>query len=229
MVFEQEVVLNRKLNEKFILITLKSKNPKFSFKTGQFTSIKIKKNILRCYSFASLPENLPFWKIFVDLTPGGPGTVFLKNLKKGDLIKTLDPRGHFLLMKKYKKYIFAATGCGIAPFLAMIKALIRTKDKKIFLFWGLRYKKDIVLTKLLQSYTKLNSNFSFEVILSKPEGKWQGKSGYLQNFIIDKIDQVGQKDMAIYLSGSREFIVQSIQLLKQKKFPIKKIYTELCY
>ncbi len=229
MFSEHEVISNKVLNEKFNLIRFKAKSSNFSYKVGQFVTIKVKDNVFRCYSIASLPEELPLWDIFVDISPGGPGTTYLKSVKKGDVIETLSPRGNFLLNKKLNKHIFAATGCGIAPFLPMLKGLIKTKNKKIFLLWGLRFKKDIVLEDLLKSYAKANRNFSFKIILSQPEKDWKGETGHINNTISKIAKELSFVDTGIYLSGSGEFIKESQHLLLNDKFPLKRIFVEACY
>ena len=138
-----EVVRNEVLNDKFNLLTLRCQD-KLNFNIGQFVLLSIGKSINRAYSLASCPHELPFWKIFVDITPGGPGTTYLKNLKKGDIIQTGHPTGQFTLSLTGETYIFGATGCGIAPFLPMIETLL-DNHKKVCLYWGLRYKKEVSL------------------------------------------------------------------------------------
>ena len=83
MFFKHDVVSNIKLNSKFNSIKFKSESKSFIFKTGQFVAVKVNKNIFRLYSIASEPEDLPYWNMFIDITPGGPGTTYLKSLKKG--------------------------------------------------------------------------------------------------------------------------------------------------
>ena len=229
MLFQHEVVSNTKLNDKFNLIQFKSKNGEFKFKLGQFTTMKINSKVFRCYSFASTPEELPYWNIFVDITPGGPGTAYLKFLRPGQIIETLSIGGQFKINKKLKKYIFGATGCGVAPFLPMIKKLNEDKNSEIYFFWGLRTEKDIVLIDTLKMYSKLNNKFHFEIVLSKPTSNWKGEKGHITDKIIDMVKKASHKNMGIYLSGSNKFIDDILKLLTNQKFPSEKIYHEACY
>ena len=223
---KHEVVSNEVLNDKFILITLKAKG-KIDFKIGQFVLIKVGKSITRAYSIASTPEELPFWKIFVDITPGGPGTTYLKKLKPKDIIETTLPSGQFILGGKSNCYIFGATGCGIAPFIPMIESLLE-KDKKVHLFWGLRHKKEIALKHVLSDWIK-NKNFEYEVILSQPEEAWEGKTGHISQYLLNKAKSMNKTNYNIYLSGSRNFINEVSLLLQDNKIPAKKIFFEACY
>lgn len=220
------VIKNEVLNDKFNLLTLKSNN-KLDFEIGQFVLINIGKSIKRAYSIASTPEELPFWKILVDITPGGPGTTYLKNLKKGDIIQTTNPNGQFILSLKSNYYIFGATGCGIAPFLPMIDVLIRNK-KKVCLYWGLRHEDEITLKDTLSKWEK-TKKFSFEIILSQPKRNWAGKVGHISPYVLNKAKSLNTKELKIYLSGSKEFIKESSKLFKENKIHTNKIHFEACY
>lgn len=226
--FQSTVISNKKLNEKFRLIRLKVTTHGFIFKTGQFIVLKVTESVFRSYSIASLPSELPYWNILVDITPGGPGTTYLRSLKKGDIIRTSSPKGQFLLSQKMGNYIFGATGCGLAPFLPMIKEL-STKNKNIFLFWGLRYQQDITLTNLLKSYQKLNPHFNYKIVLSQPDAGWTGKKGHITPWLLKKALPLRDQGLNIYLSGSRQFIQETSDQLKRKRIPSKKIYFEACY
>jgi ferredoxin-NADP reductase len=222
-----QVIRNKKLNNKFHILTFKSKTSEFSFVAGQFILLNIKRGINRAYSIASPPQKLPFWKIFVDITPGGPGTTYLKNLKKEDVIKTTPASGRFVLANKSDIYIFAATGCGIAPFIPMMISLLG--KKRVHFFWGLRNKKDIVFKNMLSSWAKKYDNFSYEIILSKPPKAWKGKAGHINQFVVSKAKSYANKNTSIYLSGSSDFLIQTQGLLKKDKIPAKRIHLEACY
>jgi NAD(P)H-flavin reductase len=229
MLFKHDVISNTRLNGKFNLIRFKSLDPAFSFKIGQFATIKVKDGVLRCYSFVSSPEELPFWEIFVDTTPGGPGTTYLKALKPGQCLETQAVGGHFTLNQKFKKFIFGATGCGIAPFLPMLKSLSEEKGAEIYVYWGLRDKADVALTKLFKSYSELNDNFHFEVVLSRPGGKWKGKTGHITEELLLSAIKIPNKNAAIYLSGSGGFVADVRNNLIKKEFPHGNIFHEACY
>jgi len=228
MFIEHTLIQNKKLNDKFILLTFKSLSSQFTFKEGQFVTIKIADTIFRCYSIISSPNELPNWKMFVDITPGGPGTTYLKKLKKGEIIKTLEPRGALLMDIKPSRFIFGATGCGLAPFLSMLLPL-NLKNKEIYLYWGLRNREDIVFENLFKTYSKKYLNFHYEISLSNPDKKWRGLKGHVNNFILEKSKESDAKNTAVYLSGSGQFVDDVGDNLQKNKFRLKNIHHEACY
>ena len=226
--FRSEVIQNKKLNYKFNLVKFKLTGQVFSFKPGQIITLRVSGSIFRCYSIFSSPTLLPYWEIFVDITPGGLGTTFIKNLKVKDIIETSGPSGTFTCEKgNNKNFIFAATGCGLAPLKPMIENLLNSSDRsKIFLLWGLRYKKDIVLRDILDNWTKDYPHFYYEIVLSQPKGKWKGKKGYVDSYIMDITKKLPINNTSIYLSGNNEFIKSNLEGLNDVQFPTDNLHFE---
>ena len=224
------VIDNKKLNHKFNLLKFKFSD-NVSFKQGQFIILKITDSISRCYSISSSPDTLPFWEIFVDITPGGPGTSYIKKLKKKDTVETSLPTGTFIHHRDgSKNIILAGTGCGIAPLLPILKETLKDNTtKRIILFWGLRFKKDIVLNNHLNNLKKKYPKFHYEIILSKPEEKWSKKTGHIQKYILESIKTTPHKETSVYLSGNGEFIKETLDELKKAKHPLARLYMEKCY
>ena len=229
--FKSEVVENNKLNYKFQLVKLKLIERTFLFNPGQFITLKVTNSIYRCYSLFSLPTLVPYWEMFVDISPGGPGTTYIRNLKIKDVIETLGPSGTFTCEKNSNKnYIFAATGCGLAPLKTMIENLLNSPDHpKIFLFWGLRDKKDIVLQDVLNNWTKDYPHFHYEIILSQPTEKWKGKKGHVNSHILNLVKQLPADKTSVYLSGNSEFINDNLKNLSNIKYLTDNIYYESYY
>lgn len=225
--FKSTVIKNTPLNHKFHRVHLKLEGPSFTFKTGQFVALKVGENIFRSYSLHSTPDNLPLWEMFIDITPGGPGTTYLKNLKPGDIIKTTKPAGIFTLEKDANNFIFGATGCGIAPIKPMIEELVTNdQNSQVFLFWGLRYQEDIVLEKEWEVLQNKYPNFHLFISLSKPEDNWSGRTGHITGHILELAKDLPQGKISIYLCGNTGLIVDTREALKKINFPAEKINFE---
>lgn len=231
MFIQHEVIFNKKLNEKFNLIKLKVKKGNFNFQPGQFITLKITNSIFRCYSISSSQDILPFWQMFVDVTPGGPGTSYIKKLKKGETIETSLPRGTFIYKKDgSKNIILAGTGCGIAPLLSILKSSLKNNQAaNIALLWGLRFKKDIVLKDSLKNLAMKYTKFHYDIILSQPEEKWSGNTGHVQKHIIRSLYAISAKETSLYLAGNGEFIKETLKDLQKTKISPAHIYLEKCY
>ncbi|MFC1710266.1 FAD-dependent oxidoreductase [Patescibacteria group bacterium] len=220
------VIDNKKLNSKFHLLTFRVKSSSFTFKPGQFIMLEVAKGVPRAYSIASMPNTLPLWNMLVDITPGGPGTTYLKNLKKKDRIKTTEPTGQFVLGKETQTHIFAATGCGIAPFIPMIESLL---GNNIHLIWGLRNYEDITLKSTLSSWKRKSKNFSYDIVLTNPPRVWKGKTGRINKHVEDKIKSLKGRGVSVYLSGSSDFVIDAKSIINKNGIPLNSIHSEACY
>lgn len=226
--FKSQVVDNQKVNDKFHHLVLKLNDQPFSFKSGQFVVVRVGKDIYRSYSIASYPGKMPFWEIVVDITPGGPGSVYLSGLKKGDIVETTNPRGIFTLAEDNSStIILVATGCGISSIRAMIEELIEKRGgEKIILFWGLRHETEIFDESIFQSWQNSYSNFQYQIVISQPVNAWEGKRGHVTEHIIPQKLGCDPKTTSVYLCGGEDMVRDVSQNLKKLGLPSDKIYFE---
>lgn len=216
------VIKNKKLSNKFHIISFKFESRIANFEPGQFLTLKVSKGIFRCYSIFSLPKDLPNWQVFVDITPGGPGTTYLKNLKKGDIVHTSNPTGFFTKREDdTENIIMASTGCGLAPLKSIIESILFKKNngnKNIYLLWGLKSDDKFVLKEKLDKWSQ-NKNFHYLFCFSHDITK------KLQNLLL----KLPKNKTSVYLSGNGSFIQESTKELRESGVLEEHIYFEQCY
>lgn len=218
--FKSTVIDNQVLNTKFRLIKFKLDGKNWSFKPGQFVILKVASKIFRNYSIYSLPEELPFWEILLDVTPNGPGCKYLSRLKKGEKVETSAPMGTFFINnKKPGNYILVATGCGFAPTKCMAAYLVKNHKNKIGLLWGLRHKTDIFPNGIKQA----------EIVLSKPDKKWTGKTGHVTDYLETVVQKFPARKTGVYVCGNAAMIADVSRILKSYGVPQKNIHFEQFY
>lgn len=231
--YQSEVVENQKLNNKFHLIRFKVNDQhkdSFIFSPGQFVTLKVSDSTFRAYSIITLPQILPFWDLFIDITPGGPGTKMLRMLKPKDVIESTAPKGLFIPKKDNSNYyIMIATGCGLASLKPKIEQLLTKKNKHIHLIWGLRNPEDICLTNFLDEWKKINPHFNYELIISKPNQNWKGKRGHVTEHALELALKLKNTESSFYICGNTQMIQTLNVILKKIGFPEEKIYFERHY
>ena len=69
------------------------------FNAGQYISLLIDKNtgLRRSYSIASVPSMNHAIDLLVDISPSGPGSQYIQNLKPGDQVEFLGPIGNLVV------------------------------------------------------------------------------------------------------------------------------------
>jgi NAD(P)H-flavin reductase len=200
----------------------------FDFVAGQFITIKVKEGLVRSYSIAGRVKNNQFG-LMVDIKPGGEGSIFFKNLEVGDEVSYVGPAGAFTLKEDdgASEVVFMGTGSGITPLKAMIEQAlyVRPINKKMTLYFGLRYKDDLFWNDYFDSMAARFENFTFKLCLSKPEEGWQGASGHITDLLFNDYSD-DTSTLGAYLCGNGKMIEEAKEYLMSKGTPENRIYHE---
>ncbi|HLC65575.1 MAG TPA: FAD-binding oxidoreductase [Candidatus Nanoarchaeia archaeon] len=192
----------------------------FSFEPGQFVMVILKdkegKEARRAYSIASSPNEKGHIELLVTRIEGGIASEFFKRLKAGDSFEILGPMGVFKIREKLSDpTYFVATGCGIAPFISMIRSLLEKGVKsRIILLYGFRHEVDYLCKEYVEGMLENYPNFSVISVMSQPKGKWKGYVGRVTSFIDIAIEP--KEDTQVYICGQKEMIgVVAEELMKR--------------
>src|SRR3989344_868847 len=96
--FQAVVIENKKLTDDVIILSL-SAPKEFSFKAGQFVTVKIEQGQefrLKSYSVLNPPSEKGKVDLCVKIVEGGFASEVLKKAKKGDSFQVKGPLGHFV-------------------------------------------------------------------------------------------------------------------------------------
>lgn len=123
----------------------------FIWKPGQYVGITINPTYRRSYSILDYDgENLSF---LIDVRPGGPASIFFKDVEVGHKSQILGAYGKFVLQDTDFNKVFISTGTGCAPIIPMIKQLrISRPESRIRIYSGARYQKEDIMLNYIQPY-----------------------------------------------------------------------------
>ncbi|MEN8253145.1 MAG: FAD-binding oxidoreductase [Patescibacteria group bacterium] len=216
------------LNDKYVKYSFELIEPnKMEFLAGQYISIKVNENgSRRSYSICSSPKVDHGFELLVDIEPNGVGVSYLQSLNFGDEISFLGPMGIFVVDEKQTdELVFVATGSGIAPFHSMVLDLLQNKgeQRKITLYWGMRYSKQIFWLDEFKELMDNFSQFNFHPVLSKAEPGWTLCHGRVTDcLMVHGFPANGD----YYLCGSKAMIEESGEILKKSGISKEKIHFE---
>lgn len=214
-----------KLSEDIIKVELRlPPNQILNFIPGQYINV-IKGNIKRSYSIGNSQNKNSVLELFIKKYSGGlMSEYWFSEAKINDLLRIEGPRGTFFLRKNlaYKNIIFLATGTGIAP----VKSILETMstfpdefvDKRIYLFWGGRYFKDLFWTP-----ENIDLKINYSPVLSR-EKIPTIEEGYIQQILINK--NIELRDSIVYACGSNDMIKDSKNKLIAKGLPDNNFYSD---
>lgn len=197
------------------------------FEPGQFMSIAVQGFVRRSYSIANPPSETGKLVTFVDTTPGGPGSVFFREIAEVAEVDILAPLGHFLYVPDTNPVYFFATGVGVAPFVGMIRHELETlqSGREVTLFYGVRYEGQIIEQEMWQELENKYQNFHFVPYVSRPNESWQGKKGRITQVVPELLDT----ECDAYICGGREMVEEVEKLLLEKGVRDERIYYERFY
>lgn len=197
--------------------SLKLPASRFKFRAGQHISLGILGDYQsREYSIYS-GEGDEYLEVLVKEVKDGYFTPRLSKLKAGDLVEVHGPFGKFRIDEKRapgQKYVFIASGTGIAPFRSMVRTY---PELDYLLIHGVRYGKE--------AYDKHEYDPQRHVLCTSGDRTGQ-VSGRLTSYLKDRVFEKGTK---FYLCGNSNMIFDSLEILKEKGFERDQIHCEVYF
>lgn len=212
----------------------------FTFKAGQYVTIKTKMNgeeIRRAYSLCSTPQS-GLLKVAVKEVESGTFSKFAnRDLKEGDTMEVHPPEGKFIFDKsafaKANTSTFAAfaAGSGITPIMSIIKTVLeQLPNSRFVLVYGNKTPDDTIFRdELLSLKEKYKGRLSIEFIYSqsREDGAHFGRiMKSTVNFVV-KNKYAEHNFDAYYLCGPEPMIKEVTKVLEENGASDSSIHFEL--
>jgi acetyltransferase len=214
------------LASKFKYFAFESEKP-LNLNPGQYINVKVAPNTMRAYSVATSPDATHFG-LLVDTRPGGPGSQFFDQLKRGDVITYLGPFGAFTFNRDdgAETILFLATGSGLSAIRCMIDKALTDYGvtKPIKLYFGLTHQGELFWQDHFTNLAAKYPNFSYQIALCKPTGPWNGCTGFITQLV--EHDYPDASMCSAYMCGHKNMIADAKDLLVRLGCPTTRIYTE---
>lgn len=215
----------------------------FRFTPGQFVLLRVPdefvaewnqryktahRQIARPYSFASSSSLLPAFELVIklvsappgkDVPPGVASTYVHSRLKAGDEVRFSNPVGSLYLRKDTgRPVIIVAGGTGVAPFLSLLEYWFENrleKNNQIYLFFGVRSKRDLFYDERFQAWAAEKKLRYFPALSNPaPEDGWRGETGFIQTIVDKHIESPSDADA--YLAGPPVMVQETVKVLNSK-------------
>ncbi len=185
-----------------------SEGVKVPFKAGQYINVLLEDGSRRPFSFATPPHQEGPIELHIRLVPGGRFTTHVfEKMKEGDEIRIEGPMGDFVLRESERPIIFVAGATGFAPVKSMVEdAFHRGVRRPMYLYWGVRKRRDLYAAELPEGWAREHDNFHFIPVLSEavPEDEWQGRTGLVHEAILQDFPSLAGNE--IYACGSVKMV-----------------------
>ncbi len=180
-----------------------------SYEAGQYVNIVLEDGARRPYSFTAPSGSSGLVELHVRRVPGGrfTGMVF-ETLRVGDPLRIEGPLGSFVLHEPSDKpLIFVAGATGFAPVKSLLEqAFVLGVERPLYLYWGVRARRDFYLFELPERWAREHPNFHFVPVLSEPDpqDRWEGRTGLVHEAILADFPDLS--GFSVYACGSLNMV-----------------------
>lgn len=199
-------------------------NNGMNYLAGQYIDV-IARGMRRSYSIANFPRSDGKIELQIRRVEEGVLSAYwFGEAKANDLLRLEGPLGTFGLRTLDPKHlIFLATGTGIAPIKAMLEQMASQPGllagKSVYVYWGGRTQQDFYWRPVFADLP-----MQFVPVLSRPDSSWSGRTGYIQQAVLD--DALTLDDSVVYACGSDAMIHSARDMLVNAGLSIKSFYSD---
>jgi ferredoxin-NADP reductase len=211
------------------------------FETGQYMTIGVfvdGRIVQRPYSVASDPHvaGSDGYEMYVRLVNGGQFTPLLWRLPVGHPMRMIGPKGKFLLEPDDQRtHLFISSGTGNAPFIAMMRSLLRQdRPRRAVFLNGCSYVDDLGYRSLLEGWeTSGEYPLTYIPTVSRPSDPanagWGGRTGRVESIVGPVCEELGlgAANTIAYICGNPDMILAAEETLAARDFPPEQIKKEL--
>jgi NAD(P)H-flavin reductase len=190
-----------------LMVTLPD-GQRIGFRAGQYLNVVLDDGQRRAFSFANPPHDNALIELHVRLIPGGRFTTHVfTDMLVGDTLRIEGPLGRFTLTDSERPILFVAGATGFAPVKSIVEdAFHRGLQRPMWLYWGVRQRKDLYQLELAERWQREQTHFTFVPVLSDgtPGDGWAGRRGLVHEAMLaDFADLSGYE---VYACGSVKMV-----------------------
>ncbi len=201
----------------------------FDYGAGQYATLGLDVGdefVPRAYSIASSPYERSYLELYINVIEQGQLTPSLFNLRHGDEVHYMGPKGVFNLAKSNAPHLLLfATGTGLAPYVSMLRTLRIEQDQGtphgriITLAHGVRYTADLGYRWELDG---LSRHEEFNLLYLPMASRWQEDKHWMP--------RVGRGRVTALLDGTTSDILPEGLVAEevQSRFPPSNTAVYLC-
>ena len=185
---------------------------RIAFTAGQYINIVLDDGQRRAYSFANAPYDSERIQLHVRRIPGGRFTEHVfSEMKVGDELRFEGPLGTFILRDSERPILFVAGATGFAPVKSIVEdAFKRGIHRPMWLYWGVRRRRDLYMADLAERWQREHDNFRFVPVLShaEPADAWNGRVGMVHEAML--ADFPDMSGFEVYICGSVKMVETAV-------------------
>lgn len=153
--------------------------PELGFEAGQWVAIPLGEKTVRPYSMASPPSERRVIRLCVDVTPGGSGSRYFRELRVGDEVRFQPPLGTLTLIEDSSApVLLIAEEIGVVPFRSILldRAAVGL-PRAMTLYVTAPTAAHLLYDAEFRELAARHPRFRYRPVLSAPDPVWRGEVG----------------------------------------------------
>jgi ferredoxin-NADP reductase len=226
-------------------VTVKFDGEGVPFEAGQYMTIGVMAEsetgfrlVQRPYSVASDPGvcDTEGYELYIRLVNGGLFTPLLWRLPIGHRMRMIGPKGKFTLLPDDDRiHVFISSGTGNAPFVSMMRRLIREgRPRRAVFLNGVSYQHELGYRALVEGWAATGTYpVTYVPTVSRPSAPenagWNGRWGRVESILEPVLDELGltPANAVAYICGNPDMILSAEATLLGRGFAEDQVKTEL--
>lgn len=205
------------------------------YKAGQFLTLVFDTRFgekRRSYSMSSSPDlDEPFSITVKRVDNGEFSRLLISHAKEGDTLISSGISGFFVLPEddsNIEQYFFLAAGSGITPCFSIIKTLLATTDRQVFLIYSNKEKSDTIFyQQLIQLQEQYSGRFQIKFLFSNSYDVFSSRlSNWLLQQLLKQYMIAPAEQTLFYLCGPFEYMQMITITLLNEGIPSSSIRKE---
>ncbi|PYH75715.1 hypothetical protein BO82DRAFT_298091 [Aspergillus uvarum CBS 121591] len=191
-----------------IVFALPHPDDRLGLPTGQHIALRASikgQSVSRSYTPISNNSDLGRIELLIKVYDQGLMTQHLAAMALGQEIEIRGPKGAMKFTPDFARHIgMIAGGTGITPMYQIIRASLDdpSNEIEITLLYANNTEGDILLRRELDTYAaRFPERFRVEYVLSRPEGEWDGRKGFVTQELIQEAFPAPAPDTRVFLCG----------------------------
>ena len=239
--YNATLTARRDETESLAYVTVKFDGAGVPFECGQYMTIGVMVDgrlVQRPYSVASDPGicDTDGYELYVRLVKGGQFTPLLWQLPLGHRMRMIGPKGRFtLLPDDDRTHLFISSGTGNAPFISMMRMLIRLgHPRKAVFLNGVSYQHELGYRGLVNEWIESDAYpVTYIPTISRPTAPenagWSGRWGRVEAIVAPVCDELdlNPANTIAYICGNPDMILSAEATLLGRGFAEDQVKTEL--
>ena len=210
----------------------------FVFVPGQYLTLGLELDgrlVQRPYSIASSARRVgEGYELYIREVAGGTFTPQLFRTLPGQRLSLRGPKDRFVIeLGDTRRHVFIATGCGIAPFVSILRTLVDDgTPRPVVVLHGVSYACELGYRRLFEAWQRAGA-VSYVPTISRPaapeNAEWDERVGRVEQILDGVCDdlEIRPADTVAYACGNPEMIAAVEERLRARGFGAAQIRSEL--